>query len=154
MGPWVGLDTRISEYSWTYRDLKAGHSVVQPVASRYADCAIPGLRLTLFFFWKALFVRLIKIFLVSLTLKIRPLHQAERKFLGLIVGYMRLRELQIILYSRRGKKFLPLPATVSFCIILFANATLHTQIAEHCNAFKYYILINYNHLEAIQIMRF
>jgi hypothetical protein len=31
-----------SESSWAYRDSNSGPSVVQPVASRYTDCAVPS----------------------------------------------------------------------------------------------------------------
>jgi hypothetical protein len=46
IGRWVdpraGLDDMESENSWPYRDSNPDLSVVQPVASRYTDCASPA----------------------------------------------------------------------------------------------------------------
>jgi hypothetical protein len=46
IGGWVdpraGLDDWRSENSWPYRDLNSDSSVVQPIASRYTDWAIPA----------------------------------------------------------------------------------------------------------------
>jgi hypothetical protein len=47
LNPWYPLDRRLGgpqSRSGPYRDLNSGLSVVQPVASRYTDCAIPAPR--------------------------------------------------------------------------------------------------------------
>jgi hypothetical protein len=47
IGGWTGLRTCLDDMEkrkiWLYRDSNPDPSVVQPVASRYTDCAIPAL---------------------------------------------------------------------------------------------------------------
>jgi hypothetical protein len=42
MGPITGLDEVERENSCPYRNSNSDPSVIQPVASRYTDCAIPA----------------------------------------------------------------------------------------------------------------
>jgi hypothetical protein len=58
IGGWVNPKSRsgrCGENSWPHRDSNSDPSVVQPVANRYTDCAIPALQIFrvgfLFFWW-------------------------------------------------------------------------------------------------------